>query len=209
MRRLQLKNREVGLFCNISATTLSNAESFRTFLEFADANRALASSLVFEFTQRAYRNFGAVEYEALAALAAHGFRFSLDQVADLRLEPRELHDRAFRFLKVPAKLLLGRAAGTQTDIHPADLTDLLARSGIDLVADRIESESMVVDLLDFDVRYGQGFLFSPPRPVRPEALNMGGDTDAKGETTGETKGEAMPGVDAGAKAELLGATGGA
>ena len=27
-----------------------------------------------------------------------------------------------------------------------------------------------VDLLDYDVRFGQGFLFSPPRPVRAEAL---------------------------------------
>jgi cyclic-di-GMP phosphodiesterase TipF (flagellum assembly factor) len=31
----------------------------------------------------------------------------------------------------------------------------------------------VVDLLDFDVRFGQGFLFSPPRPVRAEALQAG------------------------------------
>ncbi len=44
------------------------------------------------------------------------------------------------------------------------------RSGIDLIAERIESENMVVDLLDYDVRFGQGFLFSPPRPVRAEAL---------------------------------------
>jgi cyclic-di-GMP phosphodiesterase TipF (flagellum assembly factor) len=29
----------------------------------------------------------------------------------------------------------------------------------------------VVDLLDYDVRFGQGFLFSPPRPVRAEALH--------------------------------------
>jgi EAL domain-containing protein (putative c-di-GMP-specific phosphodiesterase class I) len=28
----------------------------------------------------------------------------------------------------------------------------------------------VVDLIDADVRYAQGFLFSPPRPVRAEAL---------------------------------------
>jgi cyclic-di-GMP phosphodiesterase TipF (flagellum assembly factor) len=28
----------------------------------------------------------------------------------------------------------------------------------------------VVDLLDCDVKFGQGFLFSPPRPVRAEAL---------------------------------------
>jgi cyclic-di-GMP phosphodiesterase TipF (flagellum assembly factor) len=30
---------------------------------------------------------------------------------------------------------------------------------------------MVVDLLDYDVRFGQGFLFSAPRPVRAEALH--------------------------------------
>ena len=28
----------------------------------------------------------------------------------------------------------------------------------------------MVDLLDYDVKFGQGFLFSPPRPVRAEAL---------------------------------------
>jgi len=54
------------------------------------------------------------------------------------------------------------------------LADLLARSGIDLIAERIESEAMVVDLLDYDVRFGQGFLFSPPRPVRAEALQGSG-----------------------------------
>jgi cyclic-di-GMP phosphodiesterase, flagellum assembly factor TipF len=66
--------------------------------------------------------------------------------------------------------MVTRAAETGSQIHPADLADLLARFGIDLVAERIESESLVVDLLDYDVRYGQGFLFSTPRPVRTEIL---------------------------------------
>ena len=169
-RRLQLKSRDVGLFCNISASTLTDPTYFKQFLDFMDANRALSNALMFEFTQSAYRAFGPLEHESLAALAERGFRFSMDHVADLRMEPKELADRSFRFLKVPAKLLLNRAASAQSDIHPADLADLLARSGIDLIAERIESENMVVDLLDYDVRFGQGFLFSPPRPVRAEAL---------------------------------------
>jgi cyclic-di-GMP phosphodiesterase TipF (flagellum assembly factor) len=41
-----------------------------------------------------------------------------------------------------------------------------------LIAERIESETVVVNLLDYDVRFGQGFLFSPPRPVRAEALGL-------------------------------------
>jgi cyclic-di-GMP phosphodiesterase TipF (flagellum assembly factor) len=36
------------------------------------------------------------------------------------------------------------------------------------VADRIEGERAAVDLLDYDVRFGQGFLFAAPRPLRPE-----------------------------------------
>ena len=171
-RRLLLKSRDVGLFCNLSAATLTDALMFRQFLDFMDANRALASSLMFEFTQAAYRSFGPIEHESLAALAERGFRFSMDHVVDLHIEPNELADRSFRFLKVPAKLLLNKVAATRADIDHEDLADLLARSGIDLIAERVETETTVVDLLDYDVRFGQGFLFSPPRPVRAEALQV-------------------------------------
>ena len=171
-RRLQLKNREVGVICNIGAATLADPVEFKKLLQFAEANRALADALSFEFSQAAYRAFGPLEHEALAALAERGFRFSMDHIADLRMEPKELADRRFRFLKVPAALLLDKSASARSDIHPQDLADLLARSGIDVIADRVEHESTVVDLLDYDVRFGQGFLFSPPRPVRAEALQL-------------------------------------
>jgi len=106
----------------------------------------------------------------LAALSDRGFRFSMDNVSDLRLEPRELGERGFRFLKVPAELLLDRSRVTISDIHPADLSGLLSRFGVELIGDKIESEGAVVDLLDYDVKYGQGVLFSPPRPVRAEIM---------------------------------------
>jgi len=55
--------------------------------------------------------------------------------------------------------------------------------GVDLIAERIESESMVIDLLDYDVRFGQGALFSPPRPVRADALQSLGEPVARREAT--------------------------
>jgi cyclic-di-GMP phosphodiesterase TipF (flagellum assembly factor) len=170
VRRLTAKNREIGLFCNIAADTLIDSASFPQFSEFMEANRALAAAIVFELAQSTVRAMGPMEQESLAALAQLGFRFSMDRVTDLKIEPRELAARGFRFVKVPATLLLARAATTASDIHPADFSDLLGRFGIDLIAEKIESEGAVVDLLDFDVRFGQGFLFSPPRPVRAEVL---------------------------------------
>jgi len=171
VRRLLLKSRDVGLFCNLSVATLNDPVMFQQLLDFMDANRVLAGSLVFEFKQEAYRNFGPIEHECLAALAERGFRFSMDHVTDLHMSPNELADRSFRFLKVPANLLLNKVAGVHYDIDPEDLADLLARWGIDLIAEHIETETTVVDILDYDVRFGQGFLFSPPRPVRAEALH--------------------------------------
>jgi len=170
VRRLSTKNREVGLFCNMAASTLANGRVFKELTDFLEANRVLAPYLVFEFGQEAVRSLGPIEEECVASLADLGFRFSMDHVTDLRMEPRELAERGFRFVKVPASLLLARAAAPQGDIHPADFSDLLGRFGIDLIAERIESEGTVVDLLDYDVRFGQGFLFSPPRPVRTEVL---------------------------------------
>jgi cyclic-di-GMP phosphodiesterase TipF (flagellum assembly factor) len=169
VRRLLLKSRDVGLFCNISSATLTDG-AFPKLLEFMEANRAIAPALVFEFTQSAVRAMGPIEHESLAALAERGYRFSIDNLTDLRVDARELNDRGFRFVKAPAALLFNRVGAVSTDIHPADFSDLLGRFGIDLIADHIENESTVVDLLDYDVRFGQGILFSPPRPVRAEAL---------------------------------------
>ena len=72
---------------------------------------------------------------------------------------------------MPATLLLNRVGQRARATSIPRISPICsARSGIDLIAERIESESTVVDLLDYDVRFGQGFLFSPPRPVRAEAL---------------------------------------
>jgi cyclic-di-GMP phosphodiesterase TipF (flagellum assembly factor) len=171
LRRLMVRNKDVGVFCNVAASTLGNSTTFTQCLDFLEANRALAPSLVLEFKQSTFRNLGPAEAENLAALAQRGYRFSMDHVTDLRIEPRELADRGVRFIKVPAALLLDPKRASTSDIHPSDLSDLLGRFGIDLIAERIEGERAVVDLLDYDVRFGQGFLFAPPRPLRPEGAS--------------------------------------
>jgi cyclic-di-GMP phosphodiesterase TipF (flagellum assembly factor) len=168
LQRLMVRNKDVGVFCNVAAATLSSPANFAKCLEFLETSREVAPSLILEFKQAAFRGFGPAERERLAALAQLGYRFSIDHVADLRMEPRELADRGVRYIKVPAALLLDQQKMASSDIHAADLSGLLSRFGIDLVADRIEGERAAVDLLDYDVRFGQGFLFAAPRPLRPE-----------------------------------------
>ena len=187
VRRLLLQKREVGLFCNLAAATLADP-GFSKFLELMDANRAIAAALVFEFAQSAVRAMGAIEHASLAALAERGFRFSMDNLTDLRVNARELNDRSFRFVKVPTPLLFNRLGAATADIRPADFSESLGRFGIDLIADRIEHENTVIDLLDYDVRFGQGVLFSPPRPLRAGALESGDVKADEREATNRTEG---------------------
>lgn len=170
LKRLTARNTEIGLFVNLSLTSLADSTFFREFQAFLAQNRAVADLVQFEFRQDALAEMGPLEIESLRAIADLGFRFSVDNVTDLRTDFRSLADLGFRTAKIAADRLLGRAAMPASDIHPADLAGHLQRQGIATIVDRIETESQVIDLLDYDVRLAQGFLFSAPRQVRPEIL---------------------------------------
>jgi cyclic-di-GMP phosphodiesterase TipF (flagellum assembly factor) len=204
VRRLLIKNRDIGLFCNLSSTTLTDP-AFPQLLEFLEANRAIGPSLVFEFTQSAVRAMGPPEHESLAVLAERGFRFSMDNVTDLQFDVRELRERGFRFIKVPAMLALGRDG---SGAGPADLSGILSGSTVDVVAERIESENIAADVIECGVRFGQGNLFAPPRPVRAEALQGGNGEEvrsAKVATNGQVKPDQDPGGQPKSSADLLAA----
>ncbi|MCC2112501.1 MAG: EAL domain-containing protein, partial [Hyphomicrobiales bacterium] len=164
------RNRGLGMFCNIALESLADHDFFQEMGGFLEANRELADSLILEFRQKTVRGMSPVEIEGLGALAQMGYRFSIDNVRDLKTDFHDLADRGFRFVKIRADMLLRDWSKSGSDIHAADFVNLLSRYGMEMIVERIETETTVVDLLDFDVRYGQGNLFSIPRPVRPEMV---------------------------------------
>lgn len=170
VRRLTTRNKDAGIFCNISPTSLADADFFQEFIEFMESNRALSSHLVFEFSQKTVRAMGPVEFESLQALVDLGYRLSVDQITDMRMDLGNLASRGFKFAKIAGDRLLTKSVDLGTEIHVEDLSSLMLRNGIELIVDRIETESQVLDLLDYDVAYAQGFLFSPPRPVRADVF---------------------------------------
>lgn len=167
VRKLAQRNKNAGVFCNISAYSLLDSDFFPQFVEYMQHNQDLAQHLIFEFSQMTVNGMGPIEQESLASLAAIGFRFSMDQVTNLKLSPASLHDRNFRFVKIPASLLTGGQEGA-ADIHAGDIKEILKRNGIQLIVDKIETEREVVDVLDMNVEFGQGYLFGEPKPVREE-----------------------------------------
>jgi len=170
MRKMVERNREVGVFCNVSATTLLDSEFFPQFIDYMKHNQDLAGSLIFEFGQSTIGGSGPLEFESLKALADLGFTFSMDKVDRLDVDFRVLGDMNFRFFKVPADMFLNNLEKAGSPIHADDFPELLERNGITLIIEKIEDERSVVNLLDYDIKLAQGFHFSEPRPVRGDIL---------------------------------------
>jgi cyclic-di-GMP phosphodiesterase TipF (flagellum assembly factor) len=176
VRRMMQKSRGVGVFCNISGATLGDLEFFPQFLEYMHHNRDLAAQIVFEFSQAAVREAGAKGEENLSYLASLGFALSMDHVDSLALDFAKLHALGFRFIKVRAGTLVGGMAHAGSAVAAEDLKKLLARHGISLIVERVEDEKTVVQLLDYGVDFGQGYLFGEPRAVREESAKRSDDT---------------------------------
>lgn len=165
VRRVQRRNRAVGFFCNMSVHTLADNEFFREFLEFLGENADLARNLVFEFAQSDIANLPAAGAANLHKLGDLGFRFSLDRVKRLDLNYQELSRRYFRFIKVEAPTLLAHLGANGPDAMRS-FKRVLDGVGVDIIVEKIEDERALKDLLDYNIDFGQGFLFGEPRPAR-------------------------------------------
>ncbi|MGY6628633.1 MAG: EAL domain-containing protein [Oceanicaulis sp.] len=179
VRRLTKSDRRVGVFCNVSIRSLTDEDFFPGFLDFLRRNGDLAGALIFEMPRAVFEGRSAIAARNMARLADYGFRFSLDQVSDLNMDLSELQRAGVRFVKIPGERLVAAlhggepVAGREPGALPAeDVAGLFARYGVDLVAEKIETEAIVVEVLDLDIAYAQGHLFGAPRPVREEVLSQ-------------------------------------
>jgi cyclic-di-GMP phosphodiesterase TipF (flagellum assembly factor) len=170
VRRLTQKQRDVGVFCNISGDTLADSEFFPQFLEFMHHNRDLAGHIVFEFAQDAVVKAGEQGEANLAYLASLGFALSMDHVASLAVDFVRLKKLGFRHIKVRAHTLTHGMSGAHAAVAAEDFKKLLERVGLNLIVERVEDEKTVVQLLDYGVDFAQGYLFGEPRAVREDAL---------------------------------------
>ena len=178
VRRLAKQDRKVGIFCNVSLNSLRDEVFFPQFLDFLAENKDMAGGLMFELGQAAFEARGPVEARNMAKLADLGFRFSLDKINDLDLDFRELQRADVKFLKISAEVLLqqlidaeGRAATkTLNDLYAGDFAPLARRYGAEVIAEKVEHERQVIDVLELDIAYGQGHLFGEPRAIKDAVL---------------------------------------
>ena len=178
VRKLMKQDRRIGIFCNLSTAALADQHFFPQFLDFMRDNRDLAGSVIFEIPQDSYENRTSIEARAMAKLVDLGFRFWIDRVTNTEIDLPDLERSGVRYVKVAAGVLVDqivqrglrpRSAITR-EIAAADIAAVFQRYGVDLIAERIEAEDTVLEVLDLDVPYAQGHLFGAPRAIKESLM---------------------------------------
>lgn len=157
-------------FCNITSLTLNDPKFMGDLVEFIAQYRALAPRLVFELAQRDLATMRAESLPVLDGLSRLGCRFSMDQVREMSFDFAHLEARHIRFIKVDAALVIKEMREIGGMKRMKRLKAELDSRGIDLIVEKIEAEKQLIELLDIEIDYGQGYLFG--KPARADSASL-------------------------------------
>lgn len=162
IRDTEEENFNRAFFCNITSLTLNDPKFMGDLVEFIAQNKTLAPRLMFELCQTDLSTMSPDTLPVLAGLSTLGCRFSMDQVKTLSFDFAHLEARHIRFIKVDANLLVQEMKEVGGLSRMKRMKSELDRRGIDLIVEKIETEAQLLQLLDAEIDYGQGYLFGKP-----------------------------------------------
>lgn len=175
VRRLTERERRVGIFCNVSAASLEDERFFPFFLEFISEHRSLSGAVIFELRADRFEQRSRMMRENMDKLASMGFRFSLDHAASLAIDLPRLQDAGVKFVKFDGGELIRQlrdpsgprpTSSIMAQVRGEDVSAVFSRYGVTMIAEKLEDEASVVEVLEFEIPYGQGHVFGSPRPIK-------------------------------------------
>ena len=179
VRRLAARDRRVGVFCNVSSNSLEDPHFFPFFLSHMEQNRDLAGALIFEIRASRFEHRSKQMREAMERLTALGFRFSIDHAESIDIDLPRLQDAGIRFVKFNGGELIDQLrdpfgprpiSSVEREVSGEEVAAICSRYGVTLVAEKIEEEVSVVEVLEYGIPYGQGHIFGAPRPIKSSLM---------------------------------------
>lgn len=187
-RRARSGRRRVPVSCHLSGASLSDpvlVERLERMME----DGAGDARLVIEVTQQAWL---AADPRVMRRLLGAGLSFALDQIEQFDLDPDMLVPAGIRYVKIPARTIMAAQDKPTSGRNVAASPELLAGSGVEIVASLVEDDSIVPELIDLRIPLAQGFAFALPSPVASVFGTDDGDAEAPGSAWSPAAGTETP-----------------
>jgi cyclic-di-GMP phosphodiesterase TipF (flagellum assembly factor) len=164
--RLSSRGATAALFARLMPESLVDDMVLETCAEIVGRDAGIGRQLVLSFRQSAVRAFTKDHWETLATLAENGLRFAVEELSDLAMDFDVLKERGFHFVKVDAAALLAGMQAHDGIISPEEACRRFTGTGLSVIVGGVLDDATVAWALGLGAPYGQGALFSAPRPVK-------------------------------------------
>ncbi len=153
-------------FCRVSPGSLSDRAFFDDFLAYLRDADDLTSCLAFEFREEDLIDLDDAAANVVGSLVELGFHLCIEGLRNFDVDAGQLAEGGVRFVKIDAGMLMPAITGEAEALRLRRLKSGLDAAGIELIVANIANEQLLVELLDFDIEFGQGPLFGEGRKVR-------------------------------------------
>lgn len=168
-RRARTGGQAISLYIPLSSATVRDSAAVEQLLAILDANRVIATGLIFIVAEVEFQELMQTARTALQAIQRRGAGFSLSNTTSLRLNFADLSELGVRTIRVSASKLI-QSPEVYTDFHLSDIASYVGRFDITLLATAVTDERQIVELLDNEITLVQGNHVAPAGPVRPDLL---------------------------------------
>lgn len=166
-RRARTGGQPITLYIPLSRATLGDTTAAEQLIVTLEANRAIASGMIFAVDENDWQALTTGERAIADAMVKKGAGFSITNVRSLRVDIAELAAQGVRSLRIDAGRFLHEPEAF-TDFHASDIASYVARFDIKLLATGISNERQIVELLEDGIVLVQGPHIAAPGPVRSD-----------------------------------------
>ena len=153
---------DVSYMLNIGESSLQDGAFMKDVLAFLKGKPHLAPHLIFEIAQSDLIQMKDTSRFVLNSLAKLGCGVSMDQVENPHIDRAQLRDLGVQYIKISSARLQEFAKSDEGVAVMRRVQAGLSQEGIVMIADKIETDAILCEILDLEIQYGQGYLFGKP-----------------------------------------------
>jgi cyclic-di-GMP phosphodiesterase TipF (flagellum assembly factor) len=153
-------------FCRVPPASLSDRAFFGDFLRYLEDTDDLISYMAFAFREEDLIDLDDAAANVIGTLVDLGFHLCIEGLRNFDVDASQLAESGVRFVKIDAGMLMPAITGEAEAARLRRLKAGLDAAGIDLIVANVANEQLLVELLDFDIEFGQGPLFGEARKIR-------------------------------------------
>lgn len=166
-KKILKQNPHLHVALNLSPVQIKSERSSQAILNFIRKNKDIASQFIFEITENSLIEETQTNvFETIASIRSLGSKVALDDFGTGHCGISYLSQLQIDYLKIDRSFVSASDPNSNVKILFDSIVELGNRLQVELIAEGIEVETQKQAVLHKGIRYGQGWFYGHPMPIK-------------------------------------------